>query len=361
MVIRQISINMGKFMIFTMVLSFVLPIVLLVIPAEGRAGLPAADLPFCRKPYQMTCPGGNAHKIREQKIARIEKELKLRAFQSMLDELEQDRELQDGILRSSLRKFEDIDNIKPKRIRLGVEKLFYANLRKEFSQYITENNLPMDLGDEIVTEALHIAIEEASDISPVIKERMHSILNETRIVAFQNNVEDNTLEDLHVLYKLCTKSFEDNAFATTIRKNKVVVICPGEMIGSIEFGNDFAASSKLKLMPLMVTLGHELSHHFDFRHYPSAYKQILEEMYGYRDHFKKPVEKYMAEITADSWGLKVAAIVMKKIGDPMTRSQMYAGGLNDLCGSQDDGFHPSGEFRIEILARKYLCSEISLR
>lgn len=351
MEIRQISTNMVKIMIFTIIL----PMVLLVLPTGTRAGLPAETLPFCRNPYQMTCPGGNADKIREQKIARIEKELKAQAFLSMLEELENDGELQDGILRSSLRKFEDIDNIKPKRVRLAVEKLFYANLRKEFSRYINENNLPMDLGDEIVTEALHIAIEESSDIAPVIKERMHNILNETRIVAFQNNVEDNTLDDLHLLYKLCTQSFEDNAFATTIHKRKVVVICPGEMIGSIEFGNDFTASSHLKLMPLMVTLGHELSHHFDYRHYPSAYKQILQDMSVHREHFKKPIEKYMSEITADTWGLKVAEIVMKKIGNPMTKSQMYAGGLNDLCGSEDDGVHPSGEFRIEILARKYLC------
>lgn len=347
-------------MIFSMLLPIAL-MVILVIPGNALAGAPEGILPFCRNPYQMTCPGGNADEIRQQKIERIEKELKARAFQSMLEELEDNGELEDGILRSTLKKFEDIDNVKPKRVRLEVEKIFYARLREEFSNYINENKLPMDLGDEIVTEALHIAIEEASDISPAIKERMHNILNETRIVAFQNNVEDNTLEDLHVLYKLCTKSFEDNAFATTIKKRKVVVICPGEMIGSIEFGNDFTAASNLKLMPLMVTLGHELSHHFDYRHYPSAYKQIYQEMSGYRDHFKKPVEKYMAEITADAWGLKVAEIVMKKIGNPMTKSMMYAGGLNDLCGSEDDGFHPSGEFRIEILARKYLCSEVSLR
>lgn len=328
----------------------VLFMVLLLIPAKGFSNtFTDASLPFCRAPYQMTCPGTDADKIREMKIDRIEKELKTVAFYSMLEELD------DEDIKNSLKKFEDIDNLKPKRVRLGVEKIFYAKLRIAFANYITSNNLPVNWGDELVKEALHIAIDQTSDILPTIKERMHSILNETRIIAFQNNVNDNTLEDVHALYKLCSKSFEDNAFATTIHKEKVVVICPGEMIGAIEFGNDYNFSPNLKLMPLVMTLGHELSHHFDYRYYPSAYKQIYEEMSERQSEFKKPIEKYMSEITADTWGLKVSKILMGKIASPVTRSAMYAGALNDLCGSEDDGVHPSGEFRIQVLASDHLC------
>ncbi len=334
---------------FMMTWIILFPVVLIMLPASAGAGVPDTSLPFCKTPYALTCPGRNADTVREQKIAKIETELKGRAFEKMLDDIE------DEGLKSVLQKFDDIDSVKPKRVRQSVEKIFYEKLREEFSRYISENNLPVNLGDEMVKEALHIAIEEAESISPLIKEKMHTILNETRFLAFQNNVDDNSLDDLHALYKLCTKSFEDNAFATTLKKEKVVVICPGEMIGAIEFGQEFAFVPNLKLYPLVMTLGHELSHHFDFKHYPSAYKQVLEEMSEHSSDFKKPVEKYMREITADIWGLKVAKIVMNKISNPLTRSKMYAGSLNDLCGSEDDGVHPSGRFRIETLASEYLC------
>jgi len=344
-------------MVFIMTWVILFPVVLIMLLSIGPtstfagtfAGLPDASLPFCKNPFAATCPGKNADKVREQKIAKIESELKGHAFESMLEEIE------DENVKAVLQNFDDIDSVKPKRIRQAVEKIFYEKLREEFSRYISENNLPINLGDELVKEALHIAVEEEEFIAPSIKEKMHTILNETRFLAFQNNVEDNSLDDLHALYKLCTKSFEDNAFATTLKKEKVVVICPGEMIGAIEFGQEFAIVPNLKLYPLVMTLGHELSHHFDFKHYPSAYKQILEEMAEHRSEFKKPVEKYMREITADIWGLKVAKIVMSKIGNPLTRSKMYAGSLNDLCGSEDDGVHPSGKFRIEKLASEYLC------
>lgn len=343
--IRQMPI-----MLAVMKIALIAAMVLSMLPGKGfTEPVPDASLPFCRGSYQMACPGDDAAKMREQKIDRIEKTLKTEAFQKTLDELD------DEDLKATLKEFEDIDTIRPKRVRLGVEKIFYAKLRLAFAHYITENNLPINWGDELVSEALHIAIEEADEITPIIKERMHNILNETRFIAFQNNVSDNTLEDIHALYKLCSKSFEDNAFATTIHKERVVVLCPGEMIGAIEFGNDMNFMPNLKLMPLVMTMGHELAHHFDYRHYPSAYKQIYEEMSQRQSEFKRPIEKYMSEISADTWGLKVTKIIMSKIGSPATQSNMYAGALNDLCGSEDDGIHPSGKFRIQVLATEYLC------
>lgn len=322
-------------------------------PVALAGRIPDASLPFCQRPYEMTCPGNNADKVREKKIARIEKELKSEAFNELLlalDDLDIDQDTKD-----SLKKFEDIDTVKPKRVRQYIEKIFYAKLRIAFSKYITENNLPINWGDDLVKEALHIAIEKTDGITDIIKERMHNILNETRIIAFQNDVKDNTLEDVHAIYKLCSKSFEDNAFAMTIQKERVVVLCPGEMIGAIEYGNDLNFTQNLKLMPLVMTLGHELSHHFDYRYYPSAYKDVYESVAARRSEFKKPIEKYMSEITADTWGLKVSKILIGKISDASTRSQMYAGAMNDLCGSEDDGIHPSESFRIETLAPEYLC------
>jgi hypothetical protein len=334
-------------------LFIAVPLVLPVISSAMAGNTPDSSLPFCQNPYEMTCPGKDADKVREKKIARIEKELKTEAFGELkkaLDDMNIDEDTKD-----SLKKFEDIDSVKPKKLRQAIEKIFYTKLRIVFSKYITENNLPINWGEDLVKEALQIAIENSEGITDVIKQRMHDIVNETRVIAFQNDVKDNTLEDVHALYKLCSKSFEDNAFATTIQKQRAVVLCPGEMIGAIEYGNDFNLVQNLKLMPLVMTLGHEFSHHFDYRHYPSAYKDIYDKVAEQRSEFKKPIEKYMSEITADTWGLKVTKIIIGKISSPSLRSQMYAGALNDLCGSEDDGIHPSETFRIEKLGSEYLC------
>ncbi|MBC7538929.1 MAG: hypothetical protein H7281_08910, partial [Bacteriovorax sp.] len=118
-----------------------------------------AASPFCQNPLQFTCPdNGEAGKIREEKIDRIELELKTVAFSNTLLAIKDDE------LKKQLNTFEDIDNITPKRKRKGVEKIFYANLRVAFGVYIKKGNLPENLGFDMIREALHLAIENSPEI-----------------------------------------------------------------------------------------------------------------------------------------------------------------------------------------------------
>jgi hypothetical protein len=68
-----------------------------------------------------------------------------------------------------------------------------------------------------------------------------------------------------------------------------------------------------------------------------------------------PIENYMSEITADIWGLKVAKIIINKLGNERLQSKIYAGSLDDLCGAEDEGEHPDAEYRIQLLAGNFLC------
>jgi hypothetical protein len=310
-----------------------------------------AASPFCQSPLRFTCPdSAQAGKNREAKIDKIELDLKNIAFKNTV------QSITDADLKSQLKTFEDIDELTPKRKRKSVEKIFYANLRMAFSAYLTKSHLQNNLGFDMIREALHIAIDNSKEIPSEYKTQMHNTLNETRLVTFQNNVEDDSLQDVHALYKDCSKkSFVDNAFATELHGQKVVMVCPGEIIGSIEYGNDFHFSDNLKLIPLVMTLGHELSHHFDWRILPDAYKSTLQTLAQKSSQLGGPLENYMSEITADMWGLKTTKILTDKITNENLRSLLFSGSLDDLCGTRDDGEHPSGKFRIEQLAENLLC------
>ncbi len=308
-----------------------------------------AAIPFCEDPLKYTCANSEeSAQTRADKIEKIQNQLKTEAFNKMLTMIDPD-------IKDQLSSFDDIDTLRPKKVKLNVEKIFYAQLRIAFGNYLTRNHLPVNSGNELIVESLHLAIDQSPEVDAATKAQMHAILNDTRIITFHNNVDDNSLDDVHALYKSCDKYFEDNAFATTLHKQKVVIICPGEVIGSIEFSNESNFAVNQKLMPLVATLGHELSHHFDYRYFPGAYTDLLNELQSHQSELKKPAMKYMSESSADMWGLKTAKILMEKIGSPVLRSQMYMGALNDLCDSEDDGVHPSDEFRINVLANQVLC------
>jgi hypothetical protein len=229
-------------------------------------------------------------------------------------------------------------------------------LRSELGDYFKRNNLSKNLEIDIIKDALSQAIESSREFATSVKVEMHKILNSTRLISFQNDVNENSLTDVHTLYQECSKkNFTDNAFATEINGEKVIILCPGEIIGAVEFSRENQIPEKFKLLPLVMTLGHELSHHFDYRFFPDAYKSTKESLKNFNSKLHGPIENYMSEISADMWGLKVAKIIISKLGDDRLQSKVYSGSLDDLCGAEDDGEHPDAEYRIQLLAGNLLC------
>ena len=313
----------------------------------------AASLPksFCESPLSYTCPNSNdAGFEREERIEKIETTLKDYAFNETLKDIE------DPKIKALVKTIDDLDYLSPKKIRTKIQKYFYSHLRIAFSYYLKQSGLPNDLGINLIKDSLKQAINQSTDINIEIKTEMQKSLNQTRLITFVSDIEESSIADVHVLYKQCSKkSFVDNAFATELKNEKVIIVCPGEIIGSVEFGKDLKLSNENKFMPLVMTLGHELSHHFDWRFYPQAYAKLFQSLQSQTTLFSGPLQNYMSEITADVWGLQATKILADKMGNQKLKSDLYAGSMNDLCDTEDDGIHPTGDFRISVLANRYYC------
>lgn len=307
---------------------------------------------FCQSPYPYTCP--NPHeslKARMDKIAKVENQLKTKAFKLML------KEIDDELILIQLDTYEDLESLRPIKERNRLQKLFYVYLREVLVSYIKKSGMTHSLGVELVREALHLSIEEALFLEPKIKDRFHEILDQSRLVAFHDNLADLNLSDINRIYRECGKNtFLDDAVALSTKDGKVIIICPGSVIAAIEFKENELFPGQNKAIPLSMTIAHEFAHHFDYRYYPKVYESLMNELSrGTKYKLKGPVKKYMSEISADLWGNKATEILIRKLGGDPHSSEMIAGSLNDLCDAKDDGDHPSGAFRIHDLAQRVYC------
>ena len=310
----------------------------------------AANNSFCMDPVKFTCNGSSDEaRVRADNISKIEEQIKISAFNKLKQQSSQDL--------SEIKRYEDLDSVGQKKRKKTIQKEFYSLVRVEFSKYLKENLLPLDIGFAQIKSTLADVINEDSTINNSTKREILEILSSIRLVSLNSEVEDSTIDDVVAIYKNCSKkSFVDNAFATEIHNQKVIVVCPGEIIGTVEFIKEKRLNPRYSFYPLIATIGHELSHHFDYRTYPQLYASILKEVEAQKNQLGQSPESYMSEITADVWGLKV----LKKISKPIESTSIYSiilsGNMNDLCGTQDDGEHPTGDFRIGYLANKYLCN-----
>jgi len=306
----------------------------------------AALKDFCQTPYQMVCGEGSAvARERMEHIQQIADEIKkpalAAAYEYLYDGDEMPPDFDENILK----------NIMPKAKRQKATKLFLAELRVQLRRYLEANNVPTDMEVPAIKGSLIRAIQNSNEIDGQTRDAMITSVQETRVMTIadiNSEVLENSGHSVIEVYKGCSKNmFLDNAFATEISHQKVVVICPGEIIGSIEFAKAENLSVQARLGVLIMTLGHEISHHFDYRTYPQAYQNLMANL--------GTSSNYMSEISADAWGLKTFMVATNAIANTTTRATLLRGGMNDLCGTADDGEHPDGRFRIEKLAPVYLC------
>lgn len=312
----------------------------------------ASDVLFCQDPIRFTCAEAKstAHK-REENVKRIEEKVKTDAFILFKKSFYNDPIVQ------SLNDYSEIESVTPARNRKRLQKMFFSKTQQTFGDYLKNNRIPQDLGVNQIKHSLIATISTQNDIPEAIKQQMILTVNNTRLVSMQSNVEESTVSDVNNLYKQCAKkSFVDNAFATTIAGQKVIMICPGEVIGTIESLRENKIDMSYYTLAEAITLGHELSHHFDFRFFPKVYQNILNFANDNRDALASDPEKYMSEITADVWGLRVFSNIARNMDhSSYLYSRIIATSMNDLCGTEDDEEHPSGDFRIERLASQLIC------
>ncbi|MEK2645756.1 hypothetical protein [Bdellovibrio sp. BCCA] len=331
----------------------VLTMALLIFLAAGAKADALAD--FCGAPYKTVCERQQNAKTREARIEAIEKKLSDRALDETFEYL------YDSKNRPSSFTLDDIMYMPKKTERKRALGVFYASLRKQFRVYLKQNHVPTDLGIAEIKSQLSQAIELSREIPNDNKAKMQELLQEIRLISFNDLDPDEdgapTAADINKIYKGCTKNhFLDNAFADSNKKGeKFVIICPGEIVGSIEFSKDYEIPQKYQLVPLIMTLGHELSHHFDFSVMPEAYSATLKSVMAIKDELKhNKIENYMGEITADLWGIKTFVVATQNMESEF-QVAFIKGAVNDLCSTEDDGIHPSGKFRINRLLPPYIC------
>lgn len=185
----------------------------------------------------------------------------------------------------------------------------------------------------------------------------------------RTNMEDDFLAQL--LSNACgSDGLVENAFATTLKGQRYVLICPGFLISMSQDANPSE-----RFNSILHAISHELAHHIDN-------SKVGDELYApylsclatnHSDKFKrtKDDEKFCkknekdpaacnlqvatshaGELIADQWGIKVTALHAKKENYSFSDSdEMLTSSWNKLCGTGDEGIHPTGDFRIGTLMR----------
>lgn len=204
----------------------------------------------------------------------------------------------------------------------------------------------------------------------ILKARIDSVV----IGNFGDYIErsglDESVKSQALLNHCGSDGMVENAFATIIDKERYVLICPGFLITLSQ-----EASEEERLNSILQAISHEMAHHIDISQIgDSIYKPFLNCISeNYVDQFKitkkdlkyckkkstskadchsKVTESHAGELIADQWGIKVLAIHAKS--KSYTTSQvdsLLTSSWSNLCGTTDEGIHPSGDFRIGTLLR----------
>lgn len=149
---------------------------------------------------------------------------------------------------------------------------------------------------------------------------------------------------------------------------RYLIICPGLILTSV--GKD--QSGWMALPGVLSTVLHELAHHIDHHGFPELYDTYETCATKWHSHMLAPiaddalkvswltkspdqkkkeiVKNHMAEISADLWAIEAFSIYLAKFpaGNRLDRIRMSFG---QLCGTGDEGHHPTGDFRLQVLLR----------
>jgi len=206
------------------------------------------------------------------------------------------------------------------------------------------------------------------------KEEFKKIVDSVVIGNFADFIEKTGLED-NVLAQLLANAcgsdgLIDNAFATTLENQRYVLVCPGFLITMNQESNE-----KARFNTILHAISHEIGHHIDNSKVGNeVYKPYLDCLAKNNissfnktkddDKFCKANEKepakcadkvvlsHAGELIADQWGIKVTSIHAKAENYSFGESEsMLTESWAKLCGTGDEGIHPTGDFRIGTLMR----------
>lgn len=203
------------------------------------------------------------------------------------------------------------------------------------------------------------------------KDRIESIV----VGNFADFIERTGLEDSAIaqfLNNACgSDGMIDNAFATTLKGDRYVLICPGFLITLKQ-----KASDEERFNSILHAISHEMGHHIDnskvekglydpflkcvANHYADGFvKSKSDDKFCKSQDTKKEdcqmkvATSHAGELVADQWGIEVTALHAKAERYSFDQSEeLLVNSWAKLCGTGDEGIHPEGNFRIGVMMRK---------
>lgn len=216
------------------------------------------------------------------------------------------------------------------------------------------------------------AIDE-SNFDRATRVSFKKIIDSVQIGNFSDFLERGGVEDslLSQMFNPCgSDGMNANAFATTLGDERYVLICPGYLITLSQ-----TASKEERLNSILQAISHEMGHHIDTspdqkkiykpflscisRNYSSQLasskedqKICIKKAKNKSECRMKVTMSHAKELVADQWGIKVLAIHAREEGYSINQAdKLLVNSWSNLCGSEDEGTHPSGDFRIGTLLR----------
>lgn len=180
----------------------------------------------------------------------------------------------------------------------------------------------------------------------------------------RTGMEDNVLAQL--LNNACgSDGMVANAFATTLGNDKYVLICPGFLITMSQ-----TPDMRERFESILLAISHEMGHHLDnsklgnelYKPFLGCLAENYVDKFNSTDDDKKFCKKnekdpaackmkvvvsHAGELIADAWGIKVLNIHARKQNYSFAETDtLLTSSWANLCGTGDEGIHPSGDFRI---------------
>lgn len=214
-----------------------------------------------------------------------------------------------------------------------------------------------------------------SNIDMASKANFKGIVQSIVVGNFSDFLERTDLED-NVLAQLLSNAcgsdgLVDNAFATNLKGDRYVLICPGFLITLNQTTNEAD-----RFNSILHAISHEMGHHIDngkvgneiyapylsclTDNYSDKFNKTKEDEKFCKNNAKEPAKcnnkvvlSHAGELIADQWGIAVTALHAKSESYSFEEAdQMLTDSWVKLCGTGDEGIHPSGDFRIGTLMRK---------
>lgn len=213
-----------------------------------------------------------------------------------------------------------------------------------------------------------------SKFDETTKTNFKNVIESVVVGNFNDFIEKTGLEDsaiAQLLGSACgVDGLIDNAFATTIKNERYVLVCPGFLITLSQ-----TPSASDRFNSILHAISHEIGHHIDNSKVGNAlYAEYLNCLSNnYASQFKRTKDdqkfcdkkktdaadcnmkvtlSHSGELVADAWGIRVTNLHMRaELYSSIEADQMLTDSWAKLCGTGDEGIHPTGNFRIATLMR----------